>query len=264
MPSALRRASLLCAVALAALTACNKDPTPAELKLAQANDLYRKQDYAAAAAAMQESLQLDPNQPQAIWDKCAFSWKKAGKLDLAGDTLFKAAETRQKPEEKLANMRNGAGMYLEGRLIDKAEPAFRKVLEADPKDTDSLAWLAEILATKGGARKADAPVLPEVLEQTLPLYDKLIELQPTGQPVVTHNVNKRIVLTRLIAFYNQQAAVFADADSKKAVTDKADKHKAELDAISAKLPDLIKAAKGGAAPAAAPAPAGAAPAAPAK
>ena len=240
-----RSAMLLAVASLVLVSACRADPTPAELKLAKGNELYRAADYPGAAAALQESLALDPAQAQAVWDKCSFSWKKAGKLDLAGDTLVKAAATRVKPEEKLANLRNAAGMYLEGRFSDKAEPTFREALKLDPKDTDSLAWLAEILATRGGARKADAPVKPDDLEATLPLYDQLIALAP-GTP--GNWVNKRIVLGRLSGYYAAQAQTGADAAAKAKMTERAEALKATLDEINKKLPDLIKAAKAGAGP----------------
>jgi tetratricopeptide (TPR) repeat protein len=243
------RAALLIAVACLAVTACKKDPTPAELKLAKGNELYRAQDYAGAAAALQESLALDPNQPQAVWDKTSFSWKKAGKPDLAGETLVKAAATRTKPEEKLANLRNGAGMYLEGRILDKAEETFVEVLKLDPKDSDALAWVGEIYAQRGGARKADAPVVEAQLDKALEIYERLITLAPAAP---MNYVNKRIALTKLTNHYVQLVDKLTDPAEKAKAQEKLAKLKATLEETSAKMTEVMKAAKaaGAASPAA--------------
>ena len=233
-------AALLAFASLCAVSACKKELTQAELHFAKGSDLFRIQDYAGCAAELTQSLDLDPKQAQATWDKCAFCFMKAGKLDKAGDVLLKIAQLSAKPEDKLANYRNAAGMYLQGQFGDKAEPAFLEAMKLDPKDEASLAWLAEISAQRGGARKMEAPAKVEDLEIALGRYDQLIAINPAS---AGHYVNKRIALAKLIGGLDKQRAT-ADAATKANLSARIDELKTKLEETNKKLSEAMKAAKG--------------------
>ena len=164
-------------------------------------------------------------------------------MDLAGDTLVKAASVSATPKEKLEHLKNGAGMYLEGRILDKAEATFVELLKLDPKDADALAWLAEIYAQRGGARKGDAPVVEADLDKALDIYERLITLAPAAP---MNYVNKRIALTKLTNHYTQLADKLADPADKAKAQEKLAKLKTMLEETSAKMTEVMKAAKAGA------------------
>ena len=232
-------AALLLVASLSATTACKKEPTQAELHFAKGSALFRAQDYSGCAAELEQSLGLDPQQDQTVWDKCSFCYMKANKLDKAGDTLLKVAQLRTKPDDKLVNFRNAAGMYLQGNLPEKAEPVFLEAMKLDPKDEASLAWLAEIASQRGGARRNDGVVKLDDLELALGRYDQLTTINPAA---AGHYVNKRIVLGRLIGALDKQRA-FADAPTQAKLVARIDELKARLDETNKKMAEVMKAAK---------------------
>ena len=235
-------AALLGIATLCAAAACKREPTQAELHLAKGNDLFRTQDYGGCASEIEQSLGLDPQQPQAIWDKCSFCYMKANKLDKAGDTLVKAAQVTVKAEDKLANFRNAAGMYMQGNLSAQAEKAFMEAVKVDPKDKDSLEWLAEMASQRGGARRNDGVIQMEDLEAALGRYDELTTLFPAAPG---NYVNKRIVLGRIIGALigKQKYAPEKDKEAQAKLAARIDELKAKLEETNKKMSEALKAAK---------------------
>src|SRR5262249_53167028 len=147
------------------------------------------------------------------------------------------------------------GMWVQQGLPDRAEPFFLKAVQVDPKDDQTLTWLAEIYAQRGGARSNTAPAKPEALDKALEYLDKVTALKPNESAAY---VNKRIALTKYIEYEQlqkaeamKQAAQEKDAAKVKDLQtqgDKAqtqlDKVKKQFDEVNQKIGDLAKAAQG--------------------
>ncbi len=246
----------LVVVAVVALSACKKDPTPSELAHAKGDELYAKADYAGAAKAFDESLVADPKQPVKDYEKAAFSHMKAGNFDRSAELLLATLAQKTDDAGKIETYKNVAGMYMQsaGRP-DKAEAYFQKAFELDPKDDQTLAWLGQISKDLGGASATTTEADPKHLDKALERYDALIALTPA---VPAPYVNKRIVLIKYIEHLGRlKAEAEKSAEENKADKDvagdfleTAKKHQARaeelklvLDDVSKKLGEVMKAAK---------------------
>jgi tetratricopeptide (TPR) repeat protein len=226
-----------------ALLACKSEPTPAEQHLNKANELYRSQDYKGAAAEFEQSLTLDPKQDIKIWEKGAFSYMKAGDNDKAAGLLLKSVGATNDAAKKAETYRNVAGMYLQAGVHDKADQYFGEALKLEPKDDQSLQWRAEIASILGGARKNDGPVNTDQLDLAIKRYDELIALTPAA---TAPYINKRIAISRYLAYLTQQKALFdKDPAQQQKLQARFDDLKANLDATTKKLGEVNKAARAG-------------------
>ena len=239
--------------ALLLLASCKDEPF--DVARVKGSELLKKNDFAGAALEYEKSLELKPDQDVKVWDRAAFANMKAGNLDRAAETLMKSMDRRTDPAAKLETLRNIAGMYKEGGDFDNAEKYFQKSVELDPKDEQSLKWLAEISSVRGGARSQAAEAHPEHLKIALTRYDAVMALNPGAADAY---VNKRIVLIKYIeAMTKQKLSILADAEGQKAdkeaydsmqeqATDaqtRIDELKTMLDETTKKLGEVNKAAK---------------------
>jgi tetratricopeptide (TPR) repeat protein len=233
----------IAALSLLTLVACKKEPNPAEIHLTKANDLFRAQSYAEAGAEYDQALQLDPKQDLKIWEKAAFSYMKGGNADKAADILMKTTEIKKDAEYKLETLKNIAGIYHQAGNLEKADHWFSEVMKLDPKDEQSLGWLAEFSSIRGGARNNVGPVKPEHLEKAVERYDQLIALNPTAPGPY---INKRIALGRLIgALGEQKNAPGLSADDAQKLQARIDGFKTALEATNKQLGEVNKAARAG-------------------
>lgn len=256
----MRLSCIVIAVLAGAVLGCKEDPSEAHHR--KAAELFKKDDFAAAAAEYEEALKLNPKLDQKVYEKAAFAYLKAQKFDKSAEILLKTLDFKKTDAEKIDLYRNIAGMYLQGAQDgDKAEKYFNEALKLNPKDDQSIAWLAEIASIRGGARSMTAQIVPDQLQKAMDLYDKVIELTPASP---TPYINKRIALTRYIEnLIKQKQAVEADAETHKNDKDKAtfddlkqqatdyqariDELKPKLDELTKKLGEVQKAAKAAAA-----------------
>ena len=238
---------------LAALGGCAKKPADEHREKGLA--AFRRSDFGDAGVELKASLELEPQQDQALYEKAAFSFMKAGATDEAAALLEKTVALRASEEDKLAVLRNIAGMYMQAGNQAKAEHYFQQAVTLKADDTQSLAWLAELAAQRGGARSNDATPEPGELEKALGYYEKLIALSP-GDPAPY--TNKRIALVKYQRHFQEQAkSALQDAEDNKAdkevqsdFLEQAKKHQAkvaELDGVIAettkKLSEALKAKK---------------------
>jgi len=235
----MKNIALLIAAASLCAPACQKPPTEAEIHLAKGNELFAKSDFAGAGAALEQSLKLQPQQDVKVWEKAAFSYMKAGNTDKAAELLVKASENGPK-EKKLEALRNVAGMYLQAQQGDKAEQYFLEVMKLDPKDDQSLSWLAEIASIRGGARDMKAQALTPALEVAMGRYDQVIALTPKAPGPY---VNKRIALIKYINHLIQQRDAMKNKKEVQILQAKIDQLKATLDETTRQLSEISKAAK---------------------
>lgn len=248
----IRRLALV--LLFASLLSCKEDPAAPLLK--SANDSYAKKDYAKAGADFEEALKLNPKQDVKVYEKAAFSYMSAGNYDKATELLLKTLDFKSDTKGKLDTYRNIAGMYLQTADNPKrAEEYFGKVLALDPKDDQSLTWLAEIAARRGGARDNEAEGVPADLDVALQRYDQLITLTPANPAPY---INKRIVLVKYLTTLTKLKAV-AEKDAEENKDDqvthqdfldeakrhqaKAEELKALMDETTKKLVEVSKAAK---------------------
>jgi tetratricopeptide (TPR) repeat protein len=235
----LRRLSVL--LVLGAMLGCEEDAATAHHRLAV--ELYKKGEYAKAAAEYDEYTKLDPNVDELVQRKGAQAWAKAGQYDKCVAILQRLADGKQ-GTEKVDAYRQIAGMWLQtAHDLDKAEDWFNRVLAMDPKDEASMGWLAEIAAARGGARNQAAPADPKMLDLALERFDKVLALNPNN---IGTYVNKRIVYIKYLNYLQtlkKQALDDAEANKKDKVAmkdfnDQADAVQARWDAMKAKLDEL--------------------------
>lgn len=224
---------LVCAVLT--FGAC-KGPEPFDTARVAGSELLKKQDFAGAAKEYERSLELKPEQEPNVWDRAAFANMKAGNFDRAAELLMKSQERRPGAAAKLENLRNIAGMYLQqAKDLDAAEKYFLKAVELDPKDEQSLAWLAEISAQRGGARATQAEANPQHLQVALARYDAVIALNP-GKPDTF--INKRIVLMKYLEFMKKQRlSILEGGDQDPDAQEQAQSTQARIDELEAALKD---------------------------
>jgi tetratricopeptide (TPR) repeat protein len=244
---------VLLVLATTILSACEEDAATAHHRLAV--DLYKKGDYAKAAAEYDEYFRLDGHVDEQIQRKGAQAWAKSGDYQKAVGILQRLADAKT-GTEKIDAYRQIAGMYLQtAHDLDKAEEWFNKVLAMDARDEASMGWLAEIAAARGGARNQAAPADPKMLDLALERFDKVIAMNPGN---IGPYVNKRIVYIKYLNFLQkqkEQALADAEANKKDKATfkdfnDKADEiqarwdaMKATLDQLGEKISEMSKAAK---------------------
>lgn len=238
------------------LVGCKEDPS--EQHHRKAAELFQKNEFAAAGDEYAEALKLNPKMDPKIYDKAAFAYMKGQKFDQSAEILLKTLELKKTDAEKMDVYRNIAGMYLQAAQDgEKAEKYFNEVLKMNPKDDQSLMWLAEIASNRGGARSMTAQIVPDQLQKAMDLYDKIIELTPAAPAPY---INKRIALMKYIEnLLKQKQAVDADVEAHKNDKDKAafedfkqqsadyqariDELKPKLDELTKKLGEVQKAAK---------------------
>ena len=245
--------TLCIGLVLVSLCACKEEPF--DVARVKGSELLKKNEFAAAAVEYEKSLELKPDQDVKVWDRAAFANMKAGKLDHAAEILEQSMARRPEQAAKLETLRNIAGMYKEQGDLDGAEKYFLQAAALDPKDEQSLAWLAEISSQRGGARQQTAEAKPEHLKIAIDRYDAVIALNSAKADAY---VNKRIVLMKYIEAMNKQKlSILADAENQKAdkeayasmleqATDtqaRVDELKALLEVTSKKLGEVNKAAK---------------------
>lgn len=245
---------LIALTTLALLSSCTS-PEPFDVARLKGSELLKKGDFLAAAAEYEKSLELKPEQDAKVWDRAAFANMKGGKLDRAAELLEKSLDRRPELAAKSDTLRNIAGMYKEGADLDGAEKYFQKAVALDPKDEQSLGWLAFISSTRGGAQSSAAQAQPEHLKIALERYDVVIAMNPAK---ADSYINKRIVLVKYVDFLNKQKlSILADAESQKADKEayasaqeqavdtqtRLDELKVLLDSTTKTLGELNKAAK---------------------
>lgn len=240
-----RLLALVAVVSLSGAVACGKkEPTPAELKLAKANELFKAADYAAAGPEFEAALKLDPKQDVKIWEKGAFAYLKAGNLDKAAELLLGTLDPKAGTERKLETYRNLAGMYLGASAHDKAEQYFGEVMKLDPKDEQSLSWMAEIASIRGGARANKGPVRTDQLDLALARYDQVSALNPN---LPAPYINQRIAIGRYLGHLAEQKAAAEqdareskDKQKKEAMLAAAQKFQGRIDELKGKLEETNK------------------------
>jgi tetratricopeptide (TPR) repeat protein len=255
---------------LTGTTACEDKPDPAKLHRIQGSDFLNKKDWKNAAAEYTLSLQADPNQGE-VWKKKAYAhmqmgeseetakalvkysefvkdaqekadlqlniaqeYLKARKVEEANAAFAKILATKTEPKDQTAFYRSVADAYLKAGLLDEGERQFNEALKIDPKDEASLGWLAEIYATRGGARSKDAPVVPEHLDKSLEYYDQVIAINP-AYPF--SYVNKRIVMAKYLEYEVKQKEI-AELEAKANA-----KNKAKAKEAQARAADHLKRAE---------------------
>jgi tetratricopeptide (TPR) repeat protein len=224
------------------LVSCKEDPAEAHHRLAV--DLYAKGKFAEAAAEYEETIKYNPNLDEKVQKKAAQAWMKVGEQEKAVAILERLANTKSGPD-KIGAYQEIASLYMSTSSFDLAESWFNKALALNPKDDQSLGWLAEIAAIRGGARSTSAQVKPDRLDLALKRYDDAIAANPK---LVTPWINKRIVYIRYLDYEQKQmAAALADAETNKADKDtaadftaEAAKHQANIDQMKASLEEATK------------------------
>lgn len=217
MKKSIRAVALGTALALAGLTGCDQTAKVAEEHRRKGNELYKKEQWQAATAEFQLSLNADPKQEK-LWQKKAMAHAKAKEMDAAVESLKKTLEFKTEPAEKSEVYRNIGNMFLQMGPIDRAEGYFLEALKVHPKDEAALSWLAEMFSQLGGARAQAAPPVPEHLEKAIAYYDQWIGMNPVA---TTAYLNKRIALIKYSDYWKAQKDR-ADAD---AIINKKDKVK---------------------------------------
>ncbi len=225
---------------------CAKAPEPADIHRQKATELFAASKFAEAAAEFEESLRLNPKQDLKVWEKGAFAFLKSENYDKAAELLKKTLEMKTDNAGKLETYRNIAGMYMQGtQQLDKAEEYFAEAVKIEPKDEQSLTWLAEIAAQRGGARAQKAVAVPEFLEKALKQYDQLITLTPSAPAPY---VNKRIVISKYIEHLDaQKRASESDAETNKAdkvaaadFLEKAKEYQTKIDTLKVTMEETTK------------------------
>jgi tetratricopeptide (TPR) repeat protein len=250
--NALRVFVLLGAVALALASGCKSGAAGEHRE--KANDLANQSQWKQAAEEYTLSLQADPSQGE-LWEQVAYAHLQLKDYDKVAAAMLKFAEFKSEPVKKADAYRNIGGMYVQQGMNEKAEPMFIKALEVNAKDDQSLTWLAEMYAQRGGARAVNAVAEPEALDKALAYLDKVVALKPMDS---AGYVNKRIALMKYTEYEQlQMAAAQKDAEKEKdpaklqelrTKKDQAqaqyDKLKKQLDEVAQKLGEIAKAAQG--------------------
>ena len=250
--NALRVFVLLAATAVAPVSGC-KSGAAAEHR-EKAGNLADQSQWKQAAEEYTMSLEADPSQGE-LWEQVAYAHLQLKDYDKVAAAMLKFADFKTEPVKKGDAYRNIGGMYVQQGMNEKAEPMFLKALEVNPKDDQSLTWLAEIYAQRGGARAVNAVAKPEELDKALAYLDKVVALKPMDS---AGYVNKRIALMKYLEYEQRQvAAAQGDAEKEKdparlgelrTKKDQAqvqyDTLKRQLDEVSLKLGEIAKAAQG--------------------
>ncbi|MET0594538.1 MAG: hypothetical protein ABW133_17690 [Polyangiaceae bacterium] len=240
-----RKLALLGVVAALGLASASCKPDPATEHREKAINFSNESKWKEAIDEYALSLQADPKQEK-LWEEKAYAHMQLQENAPFEEAMGKLAELKPDNVKKAEIYRNVGGVFIQKGLGDEAERNFMKAVALNPKDDQSLGWIAEIWAQRGGARAMGVPAKPEALDKALEYTDKVIALKPDE---TAGYINKRIALTKYIDFYMQQKmAADKDAIGEKdkakraeflakgdAVMPMIDKYKKMLEDTSAKL-----------------------------
>jgi tetratricopeptide (TPR) repeat protein len=181
-----------------------------------------KKEFRQAVAEYELALQIDAKQEK-VWKNKTAAHLQLGETDKALEALQKRlelidqrpppqAETPEKTAELAAELLaekteifgTMANLYLTSGRGEQAEQSFNEVLTLNPKDETALGWLAEIYATRGGARSAAAPLVDEHLQKALGYYDQVLALNPKSANTY---INKRVVMIKYLEHERVQQQV---------------------------------------------------------
>ncbi|HMI82594.1 MAG TPA: hypothetical protein VK550_00805 [Polyangiaceae bacterium] len=243
-----RKFVLLGAAVLALATGCK--PDPAEEHRDKAINFANQSQWKEAIAEYALSLQADPKQEK-LWEEKAYAHMQLQENEPFEQAMVKLAEFKPDNVKKAEIYRNIGGVFVQKGLADEAERNFMKAVALNPKDDQSLGWIAEIWAQRGGARAMGTPAKPDALDKALEYTDKVIALKPDE---TAGYINKRIALTKYIDYWQQQKAnadkeAVAEKDKEKrkeflakgdVAMPQIDKYKKMLEETSQKLAEAAK------------------------
>ena len=175
-------AVVLAVVAALVVSGCGRLGTlKSRMAFKDANVLYQGQDYRAAAAKYEETIEgckddsgscTDPDLTAAYFflgNSYDQLYRPTRRGDAANDELMtKAIDNYKKSAEieKAPNIRQLAMQYLVAAYgpdklnePEQAEPVIQRMIEMDPKDTTNYFGLAKIYADNGDYEKAEAQYL---------------------------------------------------------------------------------------------------------
>ena len=225
-----RKFVLLGAAALAVATGCKPDPATEHRE--KAINFANQSQWKEAIDEYALSLQADPKQEK-IWEEKAYAHMQLQENEPFEEAMIKLAELKTDNVKKSEIYRNLGGVYIQKGLADQAEKHFMKAVELNPNDDQSLGWIAEIWAQRGGARAMAVPAKPEALDKALVYIDKVIALKPDE---TAGYINKRIALTKYFDYWQQQKAAAdkeaiaeKDKEKRKELLAKGDQAMAEMD-----------------------------------
>jgi len=198
--------------------ACTAAPDPATVSRQQGDDLFKKSDWAAAAAAYQKSLEANPKQEK-VWERLAASQMRLEEREKAAQSLLKTLDFKKDAAQKAEVYRSAAGVFLQSVERDKAKPYLLEVLKLEPKDEASVSWLGELAAFRGGARSNEMPAVAEDLEEAAKWYSRLIELKPDSRTAWAH---KRVVLVKHTNLFLERRRAAEDSARQKRKADQAE------------------------------------------
>jgi tetratricopeptide (TPR) repeat protein len=228
----IRKSVLLGAAALLLATGCKPDPATEHRE--KAIKISNESQWKEAVAEYALSLQADPKQEK-LWEEKAYAHMQLQENEPFEAAMVKLAELKQDNTQKAEIYRNIGGVYVQKGMGDEAERNFMKAVALNPKDDQSLGWIAEIWAQRGGARAMNVPAVPAALDKALEYTDKVIALKPDE---TAGYINKRIALMKYIDYWQQQKAS-ADRDVMGAGRDK-EKRKELMAKADALTPNIDK------------------------
>ncbi len=229
-----------------ALPACKEEPpSPAKAHL-MAGDKHRvANEWKEAAEEYGKSLEADPKQEK-VWETKAYSHQQAGDTEGAVDTLMKWAATKTEPAEKAKLIRFGADLWRQKPNFEKAEAVYLEALKVLPTDDESMAWIGEMHAQRGGARDMKAPAVPAELDKAYEYYEKIVAVKPDKPDAY---FNMRVVLTKFLAHYKKQkeeaeVALKVLEKDKEKDKDKLAEAQAKIDKAQASIDETTKKIEG--------------------
>lgn len=226
-----RKFVVLGAAALALASGCKPDPATEHRE--KAINFANQSQWKEAIEEYAQSLQADPKQEK-LWEEKAYAHMQLQENEPFEQAMVKLAELKPDNVKKAEIYRNIGGVFVQKGLADEAEKNFMKAVALNPKDDQSMGWIAEIWAQRGGARAMGVPAKPEALDKALEYIDKVIALKPDE---TAGYINKRIALTKYLDYWQQQKAS-ADKD---AVAEKdKEKRKEHLARGDAAMPNIEK------------------------
>jgi tetratricopeptide (TPR) repeat protein len=238
-----RVALLLGAIALTGTIGCKTEPDAATIHREAGDRLLGKNEFKQAAEEYGQSLQADPKQEK-VWEKKAYAHMQAGDMDQADTAILKTVDFKADAPAKAEVYRNLGGLYVQKGSLDKAEGYFNQALQIDPKDDQSLAWLAEIYSQRGGARDMKAEVVTAHLDKAIEYYDKVIAMKPE---LPNTYLNKRIVMARYMDYekrkkeaVEREAQDSGDKAKIEAAKVEAEQHQKRMDEFKKQFDELSK------------------------
>ena len=186
----IRKFALLGAAALALAAGCKPDPATEHRE--KAIKFSNESQWKEAAEEYALSLQADPKQEK-LWEEKAYAHMQLQENEPFEQAMTKLADLKPDNLKKAEIYRNIGGVFVQKGLGDEAERNFMKAVALNPSDDQSLGWIAEIWAQRGGARAMNLPAIPAALDKALEYTDKVIALKPNE---TAGYINKRIALMR--------------------------------------------------------------------